>query len=465
MGNSSSSPTGCNTKQQYGGKRLYKMIKEQQSLTEENTINFRRNDIQNTLSDRSIIEVMHRDGFRVNAPSRDRYTGLETQKLKNKNSNIIGGNNSVSSVSIDELSAIKNLVMNGGGCGCGENTVLNRNGQYGGCGCGNGNGPKLNGGFNDSATSSFMPQTMDLSATSITNNELNGDSATSSFMPQTMDLSATSITNNELNGGSATSSFMPQTMDLSATSITNNNNDLTGGSVTSSFMPNTIALSATSVTANSVNSINSNQSGMNRLLKIAEVQFGGNDESEFNLNTKHNSTSELINALSLTSESNRQPHDYSNIVGGAWGNKKQQRGGENINKDDINESSSSSTQSTTESVKETLKRLSTPKVSSTRSKTASSTSSEGTSDSSFSISSTHSSSSLNSSSSSISRKSSPYSANVGSISGGNNIYLATESMSGGNFIDAKQFYSSEHGDLYSSDTNYLRHNINKRRFR
>ena len=46
----------------------------------------------------------------------------------------------------------------------------------------------------------------------------------------------------------------------------------------------------------------------------------------------------------------------------------------------------------------------------------------------------------------------------------NKVYL-TSTMSGGEFIDAKQFYSSENGDLYSSDTNYLRHNLTKRRFR
>jgi hypothetical protein len=452
MGNSSSSelnkPKGCGNKNQYGGKKLYKMMKSQPALTEENTINFHRSDIQNTLSDRSIIEVIHQEGLRVNAPSRDRYSGLETQRIKNKNSNIIGGNNT-SSVSIDELSAIKNLlVLNGGSCGCGENTVLNQNGGY------------------DSATSSFMPQTMmDLSATSVTA-ELNGDSATSSFMPQTMmDLSATSVTA-ELNGGSATSSFMPQTMmDLSATSVTA---ELNGGSVTSSFMPQTMQLSATSETSrtvvNSVNSaVNSAESAMNRLSKIANLQFGGVDESE--LNIRDNSTSELINALSLSSDSNRNAINYSNIIGGTWN---KQKGGESINEDDINESSSS-TESTTESVKETLKRLSTASSSSksTRSKKASSTSSDGTSDSSLSITSSCSSSSLNSTSSSssiTSRKSSPYSANIASVSGGN-IYLNTESMSGGNFIDAKQFYSSEQGDLYSSDTNYLRHNINKRRFK
>jgi len=38
-------------------------------------------------------------------------------------------------------------------------------------------------------------------------------------------------------------------------------------------------------------------------------------------------------------------------------------------------------------------------------------------------------------------------------------------MSESNIVSAKQFYSSDHGELYSSDTNYLRNNINKSRFR
>jgi hypothetical protein len=45
------------------------------------------------------------------------------------------------------------------------------------------------------------------------------------------------------------------------------------------------------------------------------------------------------------------------------------------------------------------------------------------------------------------------------------VYLNSATISDGNFIDAKQFYSSDNGNLYSSDTNYLRHNLNKRRFR
>ena len=448
MGNSTSTP------HQSGGAKLYKMMKNQPSYTED-TINFRRNDLVNTLSDRSIIEVIHKDGIRLNAPKRNRYSELETQQVKNKNSNFIGGNLSVSD---NELSAIKNLIVMQGGCGCGENTVLKQNGA--GCGCDGNTVLDQNGGDCGSVTSPFMPQTMEVSATSVSNNNLLsatstlvGGSATSSFMPQTMEVSATSVSNrnnafsidSKLEGGSATSSFMPQTMEVSATSVSNRNN----------------ALSATStLVGGSEQESNNLDSAMNRLIKIADVQFGG--EIDFDLQPKHNTTSELINALSLSS--NSKPIDYADIVGGAWGkkkNKKHTRDGAGADIDEIESSPTEST-TTTETAESTLKRVSKKKE---RSKRASSTSSSISSSSCSSSITTSSSTTLNSSSStSSSSKSSPYGASIKSISGGN-IYIATESMSGGNFIDAKQFYSTENGELYSSDTNYLRNNISKRRFK
>ena len=415
MGNSTSTP------HQSGGAKLYKMMKNQPSYTED-TINFRRNDLVNTLSDRSIIEVIHKDGIRLNAPKRNRYSELETQQVKNKNSNFIGGNLSVSD---NELSAIKNLIVMQGGCGCGENTVLKQNGA--GCGCDGNTVLDQNGGDCGSVTSSFMPQTMEVSATSVSNRN-----------------NAFSI-DSKLEGGSATSSFMPQTMEVSATSVSNRNN----------------ALSATStLVGGSEQESNNLDSAMNRLIKIADVQFGG--EIDFDLQPKHNTTSELINALSLSS--NSKPIDYADIVGGAWGkkkNKKHTRDGAGADIDEIESSPTEST-TTTETAESTLKRVSKKKE---RSKRASSTSSSISSSSCSSSITTSSSTTLNSSSStSSSSKSSPYGASIKSISGGN-IYIATESMSGGNFIDAKQFYSTENGELYSSDTNYLRNNISKRRFK
>lgn len=352
MGNSTSMP------RQHGGRKLYKMMKYQPSY--EDTINFKRQDLQDTLSSRSIVDIIHKGGVRVNAPNRDRYSSLETQKTKNDSPNMIGGN-----VSENDLSAIKNLIMMGGGCGCGENTVI-----------------KQNGGAN-----------------------------------------------------SITSTFAPQTLNLSATSA----------------------------------SFNMSDSAMNRLVKVAHLQFGGEDDID--VEPKYNTTSELINALSL-SNSNRQPMNYSNINGGQKGGNEEEikddekkdddKKKENKENNDIDEIDGSPSESTTteESPESTLKRIET--ADKVRSNKASSTSS---SDSSSVIGSMSSSTTVNSTSSTASSsKSSPYGATIKSVSGGNNIYIATESMNNNNFIDAKQFYSSDAGELYSSDTNYLKNNIHKRRF-
>lgn len=375
MGNTDCKPI----KSQMGGARnLYKLMNTQPQYTEQNTINFNRRDLADTLSDRSILDVIHQGGSKDinNIPKRNRYSQFETQQIKNKNSNLIGGHQ-YSSVSESELSALKDLIMmNGGnGCGCGENKVLK-------------------GGALDSATSTFVPNTIDLSQTSVEN-----------YTNQNRNLSATSPL---LDGG----------------------------------------LSATSEFSQSSNS------AMERLTKLVNIQLGGFDYQV-------NSTSDLLSAFS-TSTSSKQPIDYGTLMGGAWG-KKKQKGGEKGDRieDDIDESSSTTTESTTTDTKENENKQSRieklrnkEKV---RSSSASSTSSSGSTNSSTITGSTDSTTTSSS-------ESSLYSATSGRLNR-NNVYLTSATMSEGNFIDAKQFYSSEHGDLYSSDTNYLRHNLSKRRFK
>jgi len=197
---------------------LYKLMKGGSYFNEQNTINFSRKDFENTLSDRSILDIMQGGGEKLkNYPKRDRYSKYETQQIKNNNQNLWGGHQ-LSTVSDQEMQTLRNLItQNGGGCGvpqnggCGCGTPELH--QTGGCGCGENS--VLNGGF-------------------INNNKLNG-SVTSSFMPNiASDLSATS--NNSIgNSGSATSSFMPNiASDLSATSVSVNQNDQRGGLSTTS---------------------------------------------------------------------------------------------------------------------------------------------------------------------------------------------------------------------------------------
>jgi hypothetical protein len=448
---------------------LYKLMKAMPHYSEQNTINFSRQDLADTLSDRSIVEAIQNGGGLKNMPKRDRYTEFATQKIKTKNENflenieqdggnkgyLIGGNpnnklnkafynaiknasrydameggHQLSSVSENDMNIFKTLVNNQsggcgcsgdkpelhqiGGCGCGENKVIKGGAfcqvhQTGGCGCGE-NRVLLDGGANLSATSSFA---------------------------------------------------------------VNNN------------------FSATS-------SVSNNHSATDRLMNIA--QMGG-----------ANSTSDLITSLSSSSNltTTQQPINYANIVGGNWNSyggrtstSPSSSSSSSASKSSTKSSSTSSASSSKErkqsrhhksrddskssssirspkhegelilsvggatSVQSRLDKLtSVTKSHHKRSKKASSTSSEGSSVTSTvtgSLSSSSSSKKGSSSSSSSSLSSGLYSG-AGTVNR-NRVYLST-TMSEGNVVNAKQFYSSENGELYSSDTNYLRNNLTKRRFK
>ena len=245
-------------------------------------------------------------------------------------------------------------------------------------------------------------------------------------------------------------------MNNSATSTVNFgefNNNLSATSDINNTANNTIGLSATSTLSGGSPQVDS---AMDRLQKLAQVQFGG-----FNDFGGANSTSDLISAFSNSDISSLSgPVNYSNIIGGAWDNKMSRT--EETEKVSSSTKTESSTTLTGGSEMSRINKLKSASTSSKRSKKASSTSSDGSSITSSITGSSDSSSVSGSSSNSSSSSSTLYSANSGTMT--NKVYL-TSTMSGGEFIDAKQFYSSENGDLYSSDTNYLRHNLTKRRFR
>ena len=434
MGNSNS---GCAPKPSMhgGAKNLYNLMRAEPHYTEQNTIKFSRHDLANTLSDTSILDAIHKGGKKTSR--RERYKEYETQQIKNRNQNFIGGaltdsisidftsDNKYSTISEGELSALRNLIVqNGGGCGCGDDKVITgghvctnvMNG--GGCGCGE--NTVLKGGF------------------------LNIGSATSSasVYGNVADLSITSNANNTMNNSAtSTVNFGEFNNNLSATSDINNTAN------------NTIGLSATSTLSGGSPQVDS---AMDRLQKLAQVQFGG-----FNDFGGANSTSDLISAFSNSDISSLSgPVNYSNIIGGAWDNKMSRT--EETEKVSSSTKTESSTTLTGGSEMSRINKLKSASTSSKRSKKASSTSSDGSSITSSITGSSDSSSVSGSSSNSSSSSSTLYSANSGTMT--NKVYL-TSTMSGGEFIDAKQFYSSENGDLYSSDTNYLRHNLTKRRFR
>ena len=526
---SCSSPTDTKPK---NNTRLYNLLNVQSDYnTEHNTINFSRRDLVNTLSDRSILDVMHGGGDVKlnNRPSRDRYSQYESQKIKNHNQNLIGGHlDQFSSVSEAELNGLKKLVMNGAGhlsgkCNCGENSVLNLNG--GGHGL----------------SSSYNPLNSMTMSDSIHQGQFGGDcgsanySATSSYMPSQIGsalMSATSVSDAALNVNSAnnsanysaTSSYMPSQIGsalMSATSVSNAalNENYVNNSATSSYMPSqngSALMSATSVSsASSSNTLvapaDSANSNIARLQRLSSVLNGGNldalsassvssmstvshtMENQMNggaFNTSSSSSSSSMSTVSCTMENqmnggalntssssmstvsrtSENAINYNDLIGGA---------GDETVTDGKSSSSTTSTESTTtktgtetgteteSTVKHTesrLNRLSNASKSDSRSSRASSTSSSDTSGGSSSSSTPGSGSSSSTSyrssdSSSTSSRSTTENATVTQQK------YVLSSMSEGNVIDAKQFYSSDYGELYGSENNYLRNNLTKRRFR
>jgi hypothetical protein len=430
MGNSESKPKS----QKKEHKKLYNLLKVHSDYNND-TINFSRKDLVDTLSDSSFNELIQSGGGDrlKNVPKRDRYSKYETQQIKNHNQNLLGGNQ-FSSVSEEEMNGLRNLVLHGAGCGCGENNVL-----------------KLEGGHrNMSKSSSYNP--------------LNSITMTESYNMHGAGCG-------DAGNCSATSSYMPSQVagNLSATSTDGAKRRSVDGSATSSYMPSQVGnLSATSTDgarkqrSEKVVDKNENDRLVNLLLSAKQNGGGLSSTSSFS------NVSSSISTISRSATGIK----YHDLIGGF------QKGGQEDDdaKSDFDESpSTTTTESTTtgetENTASTIKdkqsrldRLSTASKSQTsksRSVKSSSTSSTGTTYSSSSSSTSFESSSSNhSSDTSTSSKSS--SSAESKLS--KNIYLST-SMSGGNVIDAKQFYSSDNGELYSSDTNYLRHNLTKRRFR
>ena len=99
---------GSNSKEKpkYKNVDLYKLMggSHNNYFSEQNTINFSRKDLVNTLSSESIMNVIHNGGGEKlkRIPSRDRYSKYETQQIKSHNQNLHGGNQ-FSSVSEQEI--------------------------------------------------------------------------------------------------------------------------------------------------------------------------------------------------------------------------------------------------------------------------------------------------------------------------------------------------------------------------
>jgi len=483
MGSSESKPKT----QKKEHKNLYKLMKAHYDYnTDTNTINFSRKDLANTISDNSIIDLIQAGGDKLkNIPSRDRYSKYETQQIKNKNQNLVGGDykNQFSSVSEEEMKGLKHLVMHGAGCGCGENKVLNLEGGKSKTSSDSSYNPLNSMTMSDSSkkskssnSSSYNPMNSitptgligsgdeRITMTDDNNRNMIGGncSATSSYMPsQVNSASATSsyggsVRKNE----SATSSYMPSQVNYASATSSYGGSVRKNESATSSYMPSQVnSASATSLSNKSESDENNLNSNDNRLLNLLKSeQKGGNLSSSSSISTISKSESAI---------------NYHNLIGG------QQDDDENSDLDESpsttttesttteNTKNSDNTESTVKDKQSRLDRLSTASKTKSSSKTRSSkASSTSSSASSSSLTTSTGSSTFDSSSSqhSSDTSSSSRSSTTDNSRMSKNIYLST-TMSDGNVIDAKQFYSSDMGELYSSDTNFLRHNLTKRRFR
>jgi hypothetical protein len=284
---------------------------------------------------------------------------------------------------------------------------------------------------NDSATSSYMPSQIGSAVMSATSMSNSATSSNTIIASENSDKTVNSNINRlkrlskVLQGGNL-NTFSATSVSSMSTVSRIHENILNGGGV-----------SATSV------------SSMSPVSRIHENILNGGGVS---------ATS--VSSMSPVSRTSENAVNYHDLVGGA---------GEDTVTDGKSSSSTTttSTESTTEkeSAKHSESRLDrlAQTASKSDSRSRSSTSSSGTTVSSSSSTPGSGSSSSTSYHSSDSSSTSSRSTTENSTVTQQKYVLS--SMSEGNVIDAKQFYSSDYGELYNSDTNYLRNNLTKRRFR
>jgi hypothetical protein len=493
------------------GHRARKMlnVRPGSNHTDHQTIKFSRGDLVNTVSSLDLNSVFEQHGGSKNIdlhniPSRNRYEDYATTKTMKP---FAGGSRGVIgavSSSNGDLSAIKNMIMGtqtgGGSCGKPDTATPSASKSVG-CGCET-NEVLQNGGKLDLA--SLLVLQNNLSAASTSYNPLNSmtplhggnfdlTSESSSLNILTDSAIMAGGANNSRRMFSVTSPFTETHNGLTATSPFNQSqmNQLGGGLLSSTSYSENNGFSATSTF---------NQSQNN--------QFGGvfSATSTFN----ENQDNQFGGALSTTSS---MPINYDNLIGGK--NKKAKakivrrssassstnstsisslsRSTKSSNPssstimndmDDSSESTASESESNEDDIiaralksdhhenvmRRDLSRLSSDKHANKEKKHSkkSSDSSSSTMTISGSTSTNSTSKSGSSSATSISSSETPNEAiaKVG-MARFNNILLTSPNNDtvSDSLINAKQFYSSDHGDLYSSSSNFLRNNINKNRLR
>lgn len=490
------------------GRRARKMlnVRPGSNHTDHQTIKFSRGDLVNTVSSLDLNSVFEQHGGSKkidlhNIPSRNRYDDYGTTKTMKP---FAGGSRGVIgavSSSNGDLSAIKNMIMgtqNGGSCG-NPGTPALPDTRSAGCGCET-NEVLQEGGKLDLASLLLLQNNLSEASTSY--NPLN---SMTPLHGGNLDLNSESELNILANspimmGGSnndarrmfsVTSPFTETHNGLTATSPFNQSqmNQFGGGILSTTSYSDNEAFSATSAF---------NQSQMN--------QFGGGLSTTSALNQ-----TQMGGALSATSN---MPINYDMLIGGKNKNKnkkativKRSSASSSSTKstsissitrssnpssstimndmDDSSESTESESESNEDDIiaralksdhhenviRRDLSRLSSDKhvnKEKKHSKKSSDSSSSSTITASASTSTNDTSKSGSTSATTISSSETPNEAiaKVG-MARFNNILLTSPNNDtvSDSLINAKQFYSSDHGDLYSSPSNFLRNRINQNRLR
>ena len=498
-------------------------VRQPLNVSEHQTINFSRNDLVDTVSalDLNSVFELHGGSKNIdlhNIPSRNRYSEYTSTKTM-KTNNMNGGGSVVgaySSASEGDLSLIKHMIMGRqtqtGGAGCtGTGTPVS---EAAGCGCETGS-VLQGGGFNfGQMLAASMLESKPLSNASTSYNPLNSmtpqDIMNGGYLSELTDSQNSdllSATSSDMFGGSlgtaefsATSYGMSQNLSQQSMSQQGGSYNNSMYSVTSPLMSYQNGGSALSMTSSygisqdggnlsATSSYGFSQDGGNlsatSSLPIQYDSLFGGKHTDSKKNHKHNhkernssssspsksgssSSSFNIDDVNASSSSSKSPSDDDSDAIIARAIARNSTAGESTIRESVGMSDTarelarmSDNKSDKKSDKKHHSKHSLNKSTSSNTSSSSSTSTNTSSASASSIDSSDSGSSISSSST-------PGEA-IGKVNSMryNNLLLTSPNSAtrSDSLVNAKQFYSSENGDLYSSESNFLRNNISRNRVR
>ena len=479
------------------------------NYSEHQTVKFSRNDLVDTVSELDLNSVfeLHGGSKQIklrNIPQRDRYTEFMTTKTMNIMNGGANVGGTFSSASEGDLSLIKSMIMGrqtGGAsaestnCGCETENVL----SGGKLDLGRILASQIGGISGLSPESTYNPlHSMD-SLSDMMGGNLSDYSSTNSNI-----MSTTSSFSDNMNGGKQNGGNSSRLSALSATSDFNQSQmggNYSGLSATSDFNQSQMGgnYSALSATSN----FNQSQNGLSATSPFNQSQNGGNLSRLSALSaTSPFNQSQMGGNFSATSTTSSLPIQYDSLIGGKNKNNKDNKDKKDKKKrvkasdssstsestassnllmmKDMDASSSSTKSERDNESSATIARALNPDAMSEKTRALHRFSSDekpkkdkkdkskksDSSNTSDTSSTTMTKSSSTSTSASSSTTPGEAIAKVNSVKYGNLLLTSPNSASiSDSLVNAKQFYSSENGDLFSSESNFLKNNIRKNRLR